>query len=80
MADFDNTQAKQEGWKLRFVFSDGSYEVIKDNAAGIFWSDADAKKFVAQRANEGSEYHEQALSIVEAGGHEWPRWKDGGLI
>lgn len=62
----DQTQAISEGWRIRYVMNHGSYEIIKDDKANKFWTDSEAQMFVARRANEGSEYHEQALAIVDA--------------
>ena len=65
MADFDQTQARTEGWRIIYIMNHGQYDIIKDDKANQFFSDAEARTFVARRANEGSDYHEAALSITE---------------
>lgn len=84
MAEFDQAQAEAEGWRIIYVMNWGYYKIIKDGKANLFWTDAEARSFVARRANEGSQYHEDALSLVEstegALDAPAPRWKDGGLI
>lgn len=64
-ATFNNTQALSEGWGL---FNVGGYVQLQriDYSQGgepKFTCDARAIMFVAQRANEGSAYHSNALSL-----------------
>jgi hypothetical protein len=74
MADFDNTQALQEGWDLFDV--DGRLQLQRIDCPGDHrhvgvdydypkWhSDADAIVFVARRAYDGSDYHYDAISRI----------------
>ena len=65
---------KKEGWMVSNA-EDGKMEIQKDDEAGIFKSDAEAKEFVMDKAKAGSKEHQKALKAagLSEGTEGWQR-------
>ena len=68
--DWDNTQAEDEGWAIFTANTGPEFQIQRDDEQGIFEEDEDAWKFVAEQANAGSAYHQQALLFLGANAPE----------
>ena len=56
----ESSFAMAEGWDL---FDCGHVEIQRDDEAMRFTSDADARDYVAKRADEGSQLHAKAWAL-----------------
>jgi hypothetical protein len=62
--NWDNTQAVAEGWFLALAGGE-EWQVQKDDEAATFSTDVAAQAFVLARANAGSDYHKQAVALLD---------------
>lgn len=60
---FDATRAIEEGWSI-FSVGGNAYQLQRLDEAEVFKSDEDAWKFVWDKAQEGSFYHQSALNFI----------------
>jgi hypothetical protein len=70
MSDWDNTQARSEGWLLVdednvIVALNGCFGLDMNPSSDYRPSDARAIAFIQQKAKEGSAYHIEALARTQ---------------
>ena len=70
MSDWDDTQARSEGWLLvdedKVIFAlHGCFGLDMNQSSDYRLSDARAIDFVTRRAREGSAYHIEALARTQ---------------
>jgi len=69
MSDWDNTQARSEGWLLDegnvIIALNGCFGLRLHQSSDFRPSDARAIAFIQQKAKEGSAYHIEALARTQ---------------